>query len=610
MAVTTALPTAPGGGVNADILNAVRSGAADNTNVLKNAGIGSGTAKFRIPDAMVKGTRAPGEKPLDDFDQVMSRQTYAEKSFLASIQKTMSDPASVIDGMNPWSPLKAPLGMLLKNNPMFQMAEAIKNIDKSFQLASPLSQGLLPYDLSAPTMLIYPVYSPLRNRFPRPAGQGKSHEARVLTTIQGSQPGLYGNSSLSAAISELPAGGGVTGANWPNQLPASGSQTAVDVNVPYKFFGLTEAVTWLAQFAGQGFDDIAALASLVLLQEFMLAEERTIVGGTAYALGTGMTVTGTARATVSGETALSGDTQGGISVYLTALNYYGETVASASSGTINVPAGEVVDLTIANRPAGSLTMNVYVASGTTNPGSSSAHLMVQYTGSTMVTLQGALPTTTATPPTADTGTGQTNTYEGVFSILSGWAQTNSGAGYPAGYEAGYINTAVDDILSVAAVDNALRQVYNGSSTSYFADPAEIWTSAQDATNLSKDLVLNGNDLNYTIFVQQSEVSNVIAGIAVSQFTNPVTRSTVRITVHPYWPQGSAVGMSYTLPQVQTNVSNVWEVVCVQDYISINWPVIDVTFRYSIFDFSTLFSPAPMYNFLLQGLQLSNIKPYS
>ena len=273
-------------------------------------------------------------------------------------------------------------------------------------------------------------------------------------------------------------------------------------------------------------------------------------------------------------------------------------------------AGEVVDITIANRPPGSLTMNVYVASGTADPGSAAAHLMVQYTGSTMVTLQGAIPTGTATPPTVDTGTGQTNTYEGVFSILSGWAQTNSGSGYPTGYEAGYINSAVNDILSVAAVDNALRQVYNGTSASYFADPAEIWTSAQDATNLSKDLVVNGNDLNYTIFVQQSEVSNVIAGIAVSQFTNPVTRSTVRITVHPYWPQGSAVGMSYTLPQVQTNVSNVWEVVNVQDYISINWPVIDVTFRYSLFQYGTLFSPAPQYNFLLQGLQLSNVKPYS
>lgn len=124
------------------------------------------------------------------------------------------------------------------------------------------------------------------------------------------------------------------------------------------------------------------------------------------------------------------------------------------------------------------------------------------------------------------------------------------------------------------------------------------------------LVVNGNGLNYTIFVQQDEVANVTAGIAVSQFTNPVTRSTVRMTVHPYFPQGSAVGMSYTLPQVQTNVSNVWENVMVQDYISINWPVIDVTFRYSMFMYGTLFCPAPQYNFLLQGLQQSASKPYS
>lgn len=35
----------------------------------------------------------------------------------------------------------------------------------------------------------------------------------------------------------------------------------------YKFFGLTESLSWLAQFAGQGFEDISALANLILLQE-------------------------------------------------------------------------------------------------------------------------------------------------------------------------------------------------------------------------------------------------------------------------------------------------------------------------------------------------------
>ena len=597
------MPTAPGGGITADVLK--NASTVENTDVLKRSGIAPG-AKLRIPDSMVKGTRAPGEGLLEDLDKVMGRQNLAEKAFLASVRKTAEDPMGVIEGLSDHSPFKGPLGMILKNNPVYQMAQWAKTIDKGFELASPLSSGLLPYDLTAPTLLIYPVFSPLRNRIPRPAGQGKSHEAKVITQILGSQAGVYANPSQRMSISELPNGGSLT--SWPNQLPAMGSQTAVDVNIPYKFFGLTEAVTWLAQFAGQGFDDLAALASLILLQEFMLGEERSIIGSTGYALNHNMTVTGTARNTVAGETGLSGITTD-VYVYLTAVNYYGETIASASSGAIAATNGQVIDITIAGQVEAALAYNIYTATGSADPTHTGAHYFAT-TGSVLYTLQGALPTTSAAPPTVDTGTFATTDYEGIFSILSGWAQANAGSGYPSDYQAGYYNPAVADILSVSVVDNALRQVYNGTSASYFADPAEIWCSAVDATNLSKDLVLNGNDLNYTIFVQQSEVASVNAGIAVSQFTNPVTRSTVRITVHPYFPQGSAVGMSYTLPQVQTNVSNVWENVMVQDYISINWPVIDVTFRYSLFMYGTLFCPAPQYNFLLQGLQQSNTKPYS
>jgi hypothetical protein len=29
------------------------------------------------------------------------------------------------------------------------------------------------------------------------------------------------------------------------------------------------------------------------------------------------------------------------------------------------------------------------------------------------------------------------------------------------------------------------------------------------------------------------------------------------------------------------VDNAWEMTCVQDYVSVAWPVIDATFRYSI-----------------------------
>ena len=35
----------------------------------------------------------------------------------------------------------------------------------------------------------------------------------------------------------------------------------------YKFLGITEQLSWLAQFAGQGYEDISALANLIMLQE-------------------------------------------------------------------------------------------------------------------------------------------------------------------------------------------------------------------------------------------------------------------------------------------------------------------------------------------------------
>jgi hypothetical protein len=49
---------------------------------------------------------------------------------------------------------------------------------------------------------------------------------------------------------------------------------------------------------------------------------------------------------------------------------------------------------------------------------------------------------------------------------------------------------------------------------------------------------------------------------------------------------------------------------VQDYISVAWPVIDATFRYSIFLLGSLVAHAPMYSGILQGLQVSDVTPFS
>ena len=56
--------------------------------------------------------------------------------------------------------------------------------------------------------------------------------------------------------------------------------------------------------------------------------------------------------------------------------------------------------------------------------------------------------------------------------------------------------------------------------------------------------------------------------AVAEFVNPVTRSTLKLTVHPWMSQGTALLMSYQLPQTWSHVDNAWEMTCVQDYVSV------------------------------------------
>jgi hypothetical protein len=55
-----------------------------------------------------------------------------------------------------------------------------------------------------------------------------------MTAISGALPGQLGTPGNRMSISELPSGDTIAGnaANWPMQLPNTGSQSATDVNIP------------------------------------------------------------------------------------------------------------------------------------------------------------------------------------------------------------------------------------------------------------------------------------------------------------------------------------------------------------------------------------------
>lgn len=570
------------------------------------------SARSMLVDKMpnlVKGAgfaQPGGNKPLEDHAEIFSRSFEAEKAIRKSTKQGLAKPGEVTKGLNP--AFASQFGLFLAQGaPGYgsgmqaltqQLQQAFADLGKNVTLTSPLSSGFVPFDLVSPSRLIYPVYSPLRNKLPRVPGQGTSRRVKAVTGVSGSQTGASGGAFQRTSISELP--NTLSGANWPLNLPASGTQDAVDLNVPYKFFGMSESLSWLAQFSGQGFEDISALANLILLQEMMLNEEAQILSGRTSALGAPGQPTGTARAAAAGEIALSGVSTD-IYVRVTATTLLGESVVGTASAAIAVSAGQVVDVTIPN-VAGATGYNVYVSTGASDPGAASSYYMTATGGSGTVTLQGALPTTGKTASQVTDTSYSANDFDGLLAILAG--QADAGA-YPAGFQGGYVNSAVGSTLSTSVINAALQQLWNGPGA-YRADPAELIAEGSDVMRFSEDIVSNGNSQSaYRLFIDQGEVAGIRAGAAVSEFQNPITRSVVKIVVHPWLPQGNAMLMSYTLPMAMSNVSNAWEMTMVQDYLSISWPVIDASFRYSIYEYGALVGQAPQYSGLLQGITTSS-----
>lgn len=230
-------------------------------------------SNYRAPDAMlsdkmqtlVKGAgycRPGGNRPLDDDDQVFRRSMRAETAFRAAIKKGIEQPGQVIKSLSP--EFAGQFGAFMAASPQNQAMQQLVGqlntqlsdaLGKSITITSPLSTGFVPFDLVAPSSLIYPVYSPLRNKLARTPGQGTSRRRKVITGVSGSQTGPSGGKFVRLAIPELvQSGGSISGTsgavNWPLNLPGTGTQDAVDLIVPYRFWGLSENLSWLAQFSG------------------------------------------------------------------------------------------------------------------------------------------------------------------------------------------------------------------------------------------------------------------------------------------------------------------------------------------------------------------------
>lgn len=463
-------------------------------------------------------------------------------------------------------------------------------ITKDLTLTSPLSTGFVPFDLEAPSKKLTPRPTPLRNRLPRTRGQGTSRRFKRLTGFSGT--GTGGTTLVNPGITDSSTA--TFGSSLVLNRGPKINYAADEKVIPYMQFSLSDSVTWSAQYGGQGFEDIRQLSQTSVLYASMLAEERLLLGGRGTAspyvgaLAAPTSLSAAARAAAPGETALQG---GRYWIKVTTEAQWGESVLSASLDIDNVLSTQVVDIS-AVIPSGGPGMRVYaarVAAGGADPGDA-AKFFQGRTGYQTFTLTGSpllLAAPAASSIVADT-TAYATQYDGIMTYLGDSAQS------------GYL-TRLNSTFSSANPGSEYQTAFASLYNSVKSDPDEILFNGSDRKQLS-DLLKTASSSNYRLTIAQTEIGGVVLGDVVTAIQNEVTGKVCQMTVHPWLIQGNTPIISWTLPIPDTQVSNCWEVINVQDYMAIQWPVVQFSYDMSSYWFGTMTSYAPAWSGMLQGIK--------
>tara|TARA_R110000868_G_scaffold74293_6_gene214788 strand:+ start:8984 stop:10606 length:1623 start_codon:yes stop_codon:yes gene_type:complete len=533
-------------------------------------------------------------KVKDLFDE-SNPKVAAERheDYLGALSKSLSSPKSFINGemggdaTSEMEKLVAnkslsPDALNSLQTALAQQRGAMGDINKEITLTNPLSSSFAAFDLEAPAKMLTPRPTPLRNKIPRKKGIGTSRRVKRITAYTGTGTGV-GN--LWPGITETTQNNFAPGADTPFQLERGPqiSYIADDLVLPYNSYSLSDQVSFDANFSGMGYQDLRQLSSTSTLYATMLMEERMML----YARGTASpysgalaapTVTLTKRSAGAGETALPNDEY---FVYVTSnAGSFGQSVVSALDS--DTTSSQVIELTW---PAveGAIGYNVYVGLTT---GRANAHFCGTTSTLTFVLDASNFSTTGAIAPAADTSAYATG-YDGIVPTVLG-----ANTGY---------NNNINTTFSTGNPGVEYQTVFYNLYNNVKADPDEILINGADRKQLS-DAIKNGSTANYRLNLTQTETGDYVGGATIGALNNEITGKMVPLTVHPWLQQGVSPVLSYTLPIPDTEVSDVWAAINVQDYMGIQWPVVQFTYDFSTYFRGTFFCYAPAWNGAVSGIK--------
>ena len=541
-------------------------------------------------------------KATDLFGDVKPKKAAElQEQYLGELNKSFSnpsttpgqaptvDPASAIEALVANKSL-SPDAVGSLNAALAAQRTASADIVKDISLTSPLSTSFAAFDLEAPAKLLTPRPTPLRNKIVRKKGVGTSHRVKRITGYTGTGTGGQGQIWPGITETTTTAFGSINFERGPKI-----SYTADDLVIPYNSYSLSDSVSFDANFSGLGYQDLRQLSSTSTLYATMLMEERMFLysRGTASGFSGALaapTVTLSAVSATGSQVALTNGTT--YYVYATSsAGSFGESVLSTVQSQA-ITTGQVVKIVV-NNVAGAVGTKIYVGTST---GSSNAH----YVG-TISSLTGYL-----------NGAGASSLGDNVvFNTTGTLASTITGdtSAYATGYD-GIIPTvlgansgSVNEINTTFSTSNPgveYQKVFGDLYDAVKADPDEILINGADRRQLS-DAIKNGSTANYRLNLSQTDTGDYVGGAVIGALHNETTGKLVDITVHPWLQQGVSPVLSYTLPIPDTEVSDVWAAVNVQDYMGIQWPVTQFAYEFSTYYRGTFFCYAPAWNGAISGI---------
>jgi hypothetical protein len=455
--------------------------------------------------------------------------------------------------------------------------ESLAHPDEALAKNVTIATGLSAYDLQAPAKNLYPTITPLRNSIPRVqrVNPGDAARWRTISSIAGSG---------FDAIGWVPEG----------QRSASMSYVANLQVAPYMTLGEEDTVTFEAEAAAQGYEDINATATLRLLQKTMRKEETGLLGGNA-SLALGTPATPTLAASGSGAT-LPAATYSVIVAALTLEGYSNSSLAAgvataktitgndgntyalnggssnkSANATQAVTLGETLFATVGN-VVGAVAYAWYVG-----PSGSETLQAITTINSLAIAAPLASGQQAVSAITDDCSRNSTLAFDGLLTI--GFNPANSA--YVEAMSAGTAGTGsfltASGRGSVVEIDNMLLEMWSA----YRLSPTVLYVNAQEQKNITNKCLTNSSGplirYNVTADADRGGPYGVSASGVVRWYYNPFSVDggfDIPIMVHPGLPPGTMLAYCERLPVwYQSNETpNVAEVLTRRDYYRIDWPV--------------------------------------